>query len=488
LRALARGAVLGARGNSGVIVAQLLRGLADAVGDSRYCDARAFQQALSVACVQAYGAVAEPLEGTILTVARGAADAAAGVRSSPAQLASVVAAAVAGAAEALRGTPQQLPVLARAGVVDAGGRGLLVVLRALADVVGVPAETEPASRPDARPEPGRIVSAPSNPHADDDHDGAVGGERYRYEVQYLLDAAPARVAELRAELGALGGSLSVVGNGEAAPTWNVHVHVDEVGPAIEAGVRAGRPHRISVVRFDDQRVSPVSAADQSGPGRVATSAVVAVAPGAGLAHLFQAGGAAVVESGPDGLPDVAAVVAAVRATGAMNVVLLPNAAHPDHVAERAADQARLAGVTVAVVPTRSPLQGLAAVAVHDPGRRFGDDVVAMAEAAAATRWAELTVADGPALTSVGACQAGDVLGLIDGEVVQIGETVRTVSQGLVDRLLAAGGELITVLVGAEAEPADVEALRAHVAAVAPLAELSLFRGGQPDTPLLIGVE
>jgi dihydroxyacetone kinase-like predicted kinase len=132
------------------------------------------------------------------------------------------------------------------------------------------------------------------------------------------------------------------------------------------------------------------------------------------------------------------------------------------VVEAAAEQAREAGIEVAVVPTRSPVQGLAAVAVHDAGRRFGDDVVAMAEAAAATRWAEVTVAQREALTSLGRVEAGDVLGLIDGEVVEIGASIRSVALTLIDRLLGVGGELITVLVGRGADPGLVAELQAHI--------------------------
>jgi hypothetical protein len=217
-------------------------------------------------------------------------------------------------------------------------------------------------------------------------------------------------------------------------------------------------------------------------------AVVAVAPGEGLAHLFEGEGVQVVGGGPGDNPSMAEVLAAVQACGAAHVVLLPNASQVSGVVEAAAEQAREAGIEVAVVPTRSPVQGLAAVAVHDAGRRFGDDVVAMAEAAAATRWAEVTVAQREALTSLGRVEAGDVLGLIDGEVVEIGASIRSVALALIDRLLGVGGELITVLVGRGADPGLVAELQAHISQAAPLIEVSVFDGGQPHYPLLLGVE
>jgi hypothetical protein len=464
LRAMARGAVLGARGNSGVIVSQILRGFAEAVdGD---CDAAGLRMALRQAADHAYAAVAEPLEGTILSVARAAAEAAAAATT--AALAPVIEAAVAGASEALDRTTEQLPALARAGVVDAGGRGLVVLLDALAGVVtdarGILAPPRRSARPRSVLESAR----------------EAGSDRYGFEVQYLLDAAEPAVDGLRAQLGRMGDSLVVVGTGDGL--WNVHVHVNDVGAAIEAGVEAGRPHRITVVRFADQNAAGAAVPRRTG------SAIVAVAPGEGLAHLFQGEGVHVVEGGPGDNPSTAKVLAAVRSCGAAQVVLLPNSAQVSAVVETAADQAREEGIEVTVVPTRSPVQGMAAVAVHDGSRRFGDNVVAMAEAAAATRWAEITVAQREALTSLGRVQAGDVLGLIDGEVVEVGATVRAVALATLDRLLGVGGELITILAGRDADPGLAAELQTHISEVAPLTEVAVFDGGQPHYPLLLGVE
>ncbi|MBN9618234.1 MAG: DAK2 domain-containing protein, partial [Actinobacteria bacterium] len=360
-------------------------------------------------------AVVTPAEGTVLTVARAAADGARG-----ASLTEIVVNAVRAADEALQHTPEQLDVLARARVVDAGGRGLVVLLDALARTVnGSGVELTPV-----RPGPAPAARVRES-----------GAPEFGFEVQYLLAATEDAVAPLRSALDRLGDSVAVVAVGPGE--WNVHVHVNDVGAAIEAGVEAGRPRRIAVVRFAEPEPGPRA------------GAVLALAPGAGVAHLFEAEGARVVEGAP---PAVADVLAAIRESGAAELVLLPNAARVDGVAEAAAEQARALGVRVAVVPTRSPVQGLSAVAVHDPSRPFDDDVVAMAEAAAATRYAELTIAVDEALTAVGICQPGDVLGLIDGEVVEIGRGLMAVAFNVVDRLLGIGAELITILVGADAPP------------------------------------
>jgi DAK2 domain fusion protein YloV len=458
LRTLAHGAVLGARGNSGVIMSQILCGFASAV-DGEVCGAARLQDALREGAERAYAAVAEPLEGTILSVARAAAEAGAAVPA--ATLAAVVEGAVAGAADALNRTTEQLPALARAGVVDAGGRGLVVLLDALGSVITGVRAVLAAPRRSARHRSALVALR------------EAGSETFGYEVQYLLEADPDAVTVLREHLARMGDSLVVVGTGEGL--WNVHVHVNDVGAAIESGVEAGRPHRITVVRFADQ----ARASARSGV------AVVAVAPGEGLAHLFEGEGVRVV-GGTN--PSTAEVLAAVHAAGAAQVVLLPNASGVSGVVNAAAEQARDDGVEVAVVPTRSPVQGLAAVAVHDGARRFGDDVVAMAEAAAATRWAEVTVAQRDALTSLGRVDAGDVVGLIDGEVVEIGTSVRDVALATLDRLLGVGGELITIIAGEDAAPGLAAEVQARIAEAAPFIEVAVFDGGQPNYPLLLGVE
>jgi DAK2 domain fusion protein YloV len=455
LRVFARGAVLGARGNSGVIISQLLRGIAEAAADEPSCGAVVLRAGLLLGADQARAAVADPVEGTILTVASAAADAAA----SSTTLFAVTRCAADAAIDALEHTPEQLPQLARAGVVDAGGRGLVLLLDALARTV--------SGEWSAPPELQRVGRSSQQLRSARE----TGSSEYDFEVQYLLEAGEQAVATLRRELTGLGDSAAVVGTGDGV--WNVHVHVNDVGAAIESGIEAGRPYAITVVRFADQ----VAAS--------AGTAVVAVAPGQGLAHLFEAEGVWVVDGNS---PSTADVLAAVRATGAGEVVLLPNASQVTGIAESAADQARAEGIRATVVPTRSPVQGLAAVAVHDAARRFDDDVVAMAEAAAATRFAEVTIAQREALTSVGVCEPGDVLGLIDGEVVEIGRGLVSVAFALVDRLLGVGAELMTVLVGGGAPDSVGNLIVQHVQDRAPYTDVTVYPGGQPDFPLIIGVE
>ncbi|QXG76930.1 DAK2 domain-containing protein [Modestobacter sp. L9-4] len=465
---LARGAVLGARGNSGAILAQLLHGLADALAGARRVDGRALAEALAAASRTAYTAVADPEEGTFLTVARAGAEAAvAAVAAGRERLADVVHAAAEGALTALQATPGQLAALRDAGVVDAGGAGWCLVLDAL---VGTVTGTVPARAPlGGRPARLRGLPAPV-PAAPAPGPGS--------EVQFLLaDSDETAVARLRTRLAELGDCLVVVGvDTPGGREWNVHVHVADVGAAVEAGIEAGRPHRISVTALAPVR-APLAAAG--------TRATVALTCSAGLADLFAGEGVAVLTA-PVGELTEDAVLAAVLGTGAAQVVVLPNHAEATAVTARAAERAREDGRDVVVVPTRSAVQGLAALAVADPARRFGDDVVAMAEAAAATRWAEVTVAGHDALTSAGRCAAGDVLGSAEGDVVVIGPDLAAVARDLLDRLLSAGGEMVTVVVGED--PALGDAVCAHLAAVHPTVDVVRYAGGAGAVPLLVGVE
>jgi dihydroxyacetone kinase-like predicted kinase len=306
---------------------------------------------------------------------------------------------------------------------------------------------------------------------------------FGYEVQYLLDATDEAVARLRTALDRMGDSLVVVGTGDGdPPTWNVHVHVaaGSIGAAVEAGVEAGRPHRITVTPLDER--APERAARAAGEGD--RRGAVVVAAGDGLTALFEAEGAIVVGRNPS----TAEMLAAITASDAQSVVLLPNDANTHAVAVAAAREAERAGLRVSVVPTRSPVQALAALAVREGSRAFADDVIAMAEAAGACRYGEVCTAQRAAFTVAGPCREGDLLGLVDGEVHVIGTDLEDVSRRLLDRMLGGGGELATLVLGADAPDGLDELLRGHVTQTWPFVELQSYAGGQPRYHLLVGVE
>jgi DAK2 domain fusion protein YloV len=450
-RTLARGALLGARGNSGVIVSQAIRGMAEVLrqAEGRGADLR---DGLVKAAELARAAVVRPVEGTLLSVLSAVAGA---VRDAPDDLAEVARRAAEEARRALRRTTGQLDVLARNGVVDAGAAGMAIILESLAEVV-----SEAYSDRHEVPAPTEKITAEA--------DAGAG-----YEVMYLLDAEQAAMDRLRTDLDALGDSLVIVG-GDGL--WNVHVHVDDAGAAIEAALGVGRPHRIRVTYLGGRTHEP-----SHGRG------VVAVAAGEGLTALFRQAGAVVVRRDPGSTPSLAPVLQAIREAGT-EVVVLPNDGGVQAVAAAAAEVAREEGVTVSVLPTKASVQGLAALAVHDPLRRFDDDVVAMTDAAGHTRHGHVWVADREVMTSAGLCGPGDVLGVVDGEAALIGTALADTAVEVTRRLLSGGSELVTLVTGADASGDVLRAVQDHLEGTRPDIEVTVLSGGQGGYPLLIGVE
>jgi len=354
---MARRCLLGARGGSGVILSQLLRGVAEVLAaQSRPPDGLALAAGFERAVVLAYAAVAQPVEGTMLTVAREAADAARATASD--QLAVVVAAAAQAARDALARTPSQLDVLGRAGVVDAGGRGLVVLLDVLDEVVAERAVVLPESR---------LASPRLDPCAD------VDGPSPAYEVMYLIDTDDARVPGLRAALDEIGEAV-VVSGGDGL--WNVHVHTDDAPAAVELGVAAGRPRDVRVTEIGTPHApdAPVAVG-----GRVVAVVLAAESAALPICDLLTRSGAYVVEA------------AELIELGASElVVLVEEATTADDegsLTERTRVVAQASSVPAHVIGVAAPVQLLSAMAMHDPHRSLAEDAAAMAVAAASTRCA-----------------------------------------------------------------------------------------------------
>ena len=472
LTRFARGALLGARGNSGVILSQMLGAVAHRIAEAGPHERQAvvLAEALRDAADASYAAVGKPVEGTMLTVARAAADAAVVlVTEDPkARGRDVFTIAAAAAREALARTPEQLQTLADAGVVDAGGRGVCVILDAAERVVT-----------GRRPSP--VKPAIGSRHIPVPRGGAdltEGGPAY--EVMYLLDATDEGIPALRDRLTGLGDSLVVVG-GDGL--WNVHVHVDDVGAAVEAGIQAGRPHRIRVTHFAEQ----VAAARQKVAGRKGR-AVVTVAAGPGLTTLFAEAGAVVVPGGAGQRPSTGMLLEAMVEAAAAEVIVLPNDHDSLRVAEIAARTAEEDhGLRVVVIPTQAQVQGLAALAVHEPGRSFDQDVLEMTATARHARHGAVTVAAKTAMTMAGPCEPGDVLGAIGGDFVVVGDDLDTVARGILDRLLGGGGELVTLVGGAD-DAGLAGRCADYLAEHHPLVDAVVYDGGQERYPLLVSVE
>jgi len=463
MRRYAEGLLMGARGNSGTILAELVRGSLRVLRECRGpLSATDVADALVAASEAAYGAVGRPQEGTILTVAAAAARAAREAtehEDDPKRLFDIASGA---AREALALTPTQFDLLARAGVVDAGGRALVVVLDSVAYAL---TGRRPSPRAATVPVPVTV------PGQDLDETGPA------YEVMFLLRTEDDRIPALREALDPLGDSLVVVG-GEGL--WNVHVHVDDVGAAIEAGIAAGSPFRISVIHFADQVAgrAPVRS------GRAIISAVT----GPGLAELTEKAGAVAVPFGPDDELTVARVAEAIAAAHADEVICLPNRAGHIPMFEAAAASARDAGARVAVLPTTVQVQALTALAVHDPGRPFDVVVVAMSNAAGATRHGAVTIAAEDGITMAGPCRAGDVLGVVNGDFAIVGSAQEDVAFEVLQRLDLPTAEIVTLVVGRDCREGTPELICERLRHEAPHVDVEVLEGDQETYPLFLAVE
>jgi DAK2 domain fusion protein YloV len=471
-RAISHGSLMGARGNSGVILSQVLRGLTDRFKAEGAIDGPQLADALEAATAAAYEAVMRPVEGTILTVVRATADGArAACTDGDGSLEAVVDAGLGAARAALERTPDLLPVLAEAGVVDAGGAGLVLLLEVLAHVV----DGRPMSRPDpeaaARPSAGAVGAAPDEPSPDD----------LRYEVMFLLDAPDEAVDRFKRAWAGVGDSIVVVG-GDGV--WNCHIHTDDIGAAIEAGVDVGRPRQIRVTDLAEQ--VGAHAADHRLPASHTTTAVVAVGNGDGVAGIFRSLGVqAVVAGGQSMNPSTAELLDAVQATSSDGVVLLPNNKNVVAVAERVEG---LASKPVRVVPTTSIAEGFAALIGFDAGADADTNAKAMAEASEQVCWGEVTWAVRDATTPAGAVKEGEYLALLGHDIVAVAPDVVDAACALLDRLVDADHELVTVVEGEAATEEATERIAAWLAEHRPDAAVELHRGDQPLAAYLFSAE
>ena len=478
--ALSAGALNGARGNSGVILSQILRGIADVTahasaeshGELAEIDAALLGAALRRGVDLVVASMGgHEVKGTIVSVLKAAGEAVDEVAG--ASLSEAVIAAGEAAVVALEKTPDQLDVLGEAGVVDAGGRGLLVLLDALRSTVTGQAPSRPVYEPAPRQAAPELAAKPPAP---------------QFEVMYLLGGCDDDGAdELRERLDELGESVAIATSGVVGG-YSVHVHTDDAGAAIEAGLAFGHPRRI--------QISPLTSGTSGLPPGSWTRerAVLAVVDGDGAAELFADEGACVLRPDPLAEDPTSVITAqqllrAVVDTGAAQVMVLPNGYVLAEELVAGCTAAIGWGIDVVPLPTGSMVQGLAALAVHEPGRQAVDDGYTMARAAGSARHGAVRVATETALTWAGTCEPGNGLGIAGDEVLIVAPEVASAAAGLIDLLLGAGGELITVLVGHGIDQDAVEsALHAHVHDRHPGIELAIYRTGHRGDALLIGVE
>jgi DAK2 domain fusion protein YloV len=484
-QAVARAALMGARGNSGVILSQIVRGVADVLAESTNgIDPALTARALRGASDAAYRAVRRPVEGTMLSVIRELAEEAERRATGAEPLGELLVELVRHGDDAVARTPEQLDVLREAGVVDAGGAGLVELLRGLAGAVT--GEALPAAPAE---------EAPSG--ADAIH---LEPSRYRYCTVFVVEGDALDRDELEAQLERLGDSLVVVGDETAL---KVHVHTDDPGVALSLGAAAGTIDGVEIANMHSQQeqrelrleASPAKPATPSKSGGLSLvtsarvkSGVVAVVAGEGNQRLFETlaepvGAIRVVAGGQTANPSTAELVAALEELEAEEAILLPNNSNVRLAAEHAAEQSRL---PVEVVPTDSIPAGLAALVAYDGSRGAAENAADMAAAATAVATGEVTRASRDVQLNGLAIRDGDWLGLVDGEPIAGGDEFSEVALAVVDHLLAEPRALLTLLTGAEPPPLD--GLVERLAATHPEVEVEVHEGGQPHYPLLLGAE
>jgi uncharacterized protein len=490
-QSISHAALMGARGNSGVILSQILRGFCGVARDRAALDGPALAAALTAASTAAYGAVMKPIEGTILTVARCAAEGAADAAGMGGSVLEVALRAREQGAVGLAQTPELLPVLKAAGVVDSGGSGYLLLIDALLHVI----DDRPTPVLDVGPAANGGSSRGQTPAAVGS-DGSKDVSELQYEVMFLLEAEDTRIGAFKDAWAALGDSIVVVG-GDGL--WNCHIHTDAIGPCIEAGIDIGRPRNIRVTDLLDEvhalqeekwvrEAAGDSVVDEPPHIREAVdTAVVAVASGDGLRRLFWSLGVQQVVTGGQSMnPSTAQLLEAVESCPASSVVILPNNKNIIPVAEQVAP---LTTKSVRVIPTKGIAEGLAASMQYDPGGTIDANASSMRSAAASIVSGEVTQAVRRSSCDVGPIEAGDWLGIgRDDGIVAVAPTLVDAATGLLRSILVPTHEIVTLIEGEGASASDTRSIAEWLAEQYPAVALETHHGGQPLYPYLFGVE
>jgi DAK2 domain fusion protein YloV len=456
---IVRAALMGARGNSGVILSQIVRGAVEALPQEEM-NTEALAALLRGASDAAYAAVRNPQEGTMLTVARELAEKGEALAAAGVDLDGAFTELLAHGEDALSRTQEQLDVLQQAGVVDAGGAGLVEILR------GIVAHIRGEPLPEAAPATGALPLE------------AVHQElsRYRYCTSFFVEGKAVDPQRFEAELSALGDSLLVVG---APGAVKIHVHTDEPGRALSVATAAGDVEEVDIKNMHVQTADRTERLVRD----VGVTGAVAVCLGAGNRRLFESLGAVCVEGGETMNPSTADIVAAIESLPEQDVVVLPNSKNVVMAAEHAAQSVPK---QVRVIPTRTLQAGLGALVAYDPQLPASDNAAEMERAAGAVRSGAVARASRTATIGPLEVEEGEFLGLVDGEPVTAGATLEPVAREVVERILGDASEVLTILLGDEAE--DTESLVEGIRTAHPNLEVEVHDGGQPHYPLLFGVE
>lgn len=478
--AVARGSLLGARGNSGVILSQLIRGLADSMKGKERISIQEFAQAWQNAVASAYRAVIKPVEGTMLTVARGFTQGMKEAAVSDGDLKKVLAHAIQRGYQILKQTPEMLPALKKAGVVDAGGKGLLVILegglRALGDGMLQPAVSD-------RQQEINVVTPLLSPNeAEDDF-------TYLYCTEFLLKASPSQIQEIKKEIEGLGGSL-VTGNVE--DYIKIHIHTNYPGRILDRCQRYGTLHNIQISNMRDQYEESRTGEEEKDDappvedGGTAEVGIVAVAAGEGIKNiLLNLGVARIIEGGQTMNPPVEDFIQAIAEVPARQVIVLPNNKNLVMAAEQAK---QMISRPVEIVPSTSIPAGISALLAFNDSLNLEENVKRMCQQLECVKTGEVTYAVRDAVIGDQRIKEGDIVAIYRGEVVASGSSLEEAVLTLLDRMVEDGDELVTLYSGAGVELAEMERIANRIRDAYPDLEVDAQEGGQPVYYFLISVE
>ncbi|MBC7229192.1 MAG: DAK2 domain-containing protein [Actinobacteria bacterium] len=460
-QAISRGSLMGARGNSGVVLSQILKGMTEVLGENDLVDVEVFSRALSRGSEVAYRAVMKPVEGTILTVVREAAEEGEKLRGSGVSLQEWLAGVVIKARETLEHTPDLLPVLKDAGVVDAGGRGLLAIFEGMLAYLS-----------------GEELEAVEEEVAQAVLPGSAEGEDYRYEAQFMLHCKDSRAKRFREVLHTLGGSVLVVGGDRL---YRVHVHTDELGKVIEEASAAGR---LTDVEITDLKLQVEEAGTARSAAREKPIGVVAVAVGEGIKEILRSMGVdLIVDGGQSMNPSTAEMLDAIDSLPQDKVLLIPNNKNIIPAAEQARE---LTSKEVAVIPAVSITEGFAAMVAYDPRSDLADNRDRMGEALGSVKTGAVTAAVRDSKVKKRKIRKGEFIGLFRGEIVSASHDALQAATELLERMVEKGDEIVSVIIGEEARGLDhgpiVDLLEGRGL------EVEVIDGGQPVYHYIFGVE
>jgi DAK2 domain fusion protein YloV len=492
-KATAKGLLMGARGNSGVILSQIFRGFSNSIADKPVLSARDLADALMSGAETAYKSVMKPTEGTILTVIRKAAERANQVANQTDDVVAVMDATVEAAQKALDSTPDLLPVLKEVGVVDSGGQGLVFVLSAFAQVLRGDFDEDALTVPDNAALDQMVEDLHAGAQAElDPSDIEYGyctevmvqiGQGTTYDHEFDYD-------EFYAHLATLGDSLLVINDDEIV---KIHVHTEDPGAVVTWGTHYGSLVKVKVDNMRDQQQAVIDAqrAQEARQSKVTPTvapetAVITIAAGEGIADLFTSLGVTTVISGGQTMnPSTADIMEAIEASGAKQALILPNNSNIFMAADQAAE---LAEIPVAVIKTRSIQQGMSAMLGFNPDASVTDNAETMTEAMAEVVSGQVTQAVRDTTLNGQEIHDGDFMGMIDGEIVLTHKKLLPATIGMVEKMLTDDSEIVTVLLGEGAKVKDAKALTEAIEEMDDAIEVEIHEGGQPLYPFLIAVE